>query len=618
MKTQQPTRVLVIALASLGLMAGMLTPAQAARGTVIVHETNPHSGFNNAVQGFNLATNATQRYLRFSDFNYYGQTRNLIQNTTLGTYKVTSNKSSDFRYMMTVKPGRLWSDGTPITAEDLLLTHVICSREYAKAAGLGDFDKDKLPGMTFNAACLLSSAYTLFNSGEPILSSDKMSITFRFKQKFPDWDLALPSLSPIHAYVHIANGKTSLQSVSANEAARDEFVQAFTDKNTKLLKAIGDIWSKSYNSATINASTTNPLLWVGNGGFSIVSATSGIGGSITFKANPRYNSGPAVTGSIDNVVIKYVTDGTPAIQALENGEISIYNGQPTGDGIAALKKIKGVSVISGRGATYEHINPRVGTTAGQAPYTGVFAGMSNKAIDLRRGFLQCVPRQEIIQKLVHVMNPDIELLNTATVMPSDSRYQAIIAANGSKFFTGTQTFLNKRGTELVQKHVPDALTKPIKITMLVPGANQRRADQAQLIKANVRKCGFDVTLDTQVSWSPILIDSKYDVVFFGWQSTSTAQSGHRAIFHPSGSNNRTGADGGAALNASLDRIFGNILSDKVLQTEFIKIDRKTYEYGFSLPIFQHPSFAAWDSELKNVKPRDLGPTTVWNYWEWTY
>lgn len=618
MKTQQPTRVLVIALASLGLMAGMLTPAQAARGTVIVHETNPHSGFNNAVQGFNLATNATQRYLRFSDFNYYGQTRNLIQNTTLGTYKVTSNKSSDFRYMMTVKPGRLWSDGTPITAEDLLLSHVICSREYAKAAGLGDFDKDKLPGMTFNAACLLSSAYTLFNSGEPILSSDKMSITFRFKQKFPDWDLQLPSLSPIHAYVHIANGKTSLQSVSANEAARDEFVQAFTDKNTKLLKAIGDIWSKSYNSATINASTTNPLLWVGNGGFSIVSATSGIGGSITFKANPRYNSGPAVTGSIDNVVIKYVTDGTPAIQALENGEISIYNGQPTGDGIAALKKIKGVSVISGRGATYEHINPRVGTTAGQAPYTGVFAGMSNKAIDLRRGFLQCVPRQEIIQKLVHVMNPDIELLNTATVMPSDSRYQAIIAANGSKFFTGTQTFLNKRGTELVQKHVPDALTKPIKITMLVPGANQRRADQAQLIKANVRKCGFDVTLDTQVSWSPILIDSKYDVVFFGWQSTSTAQSGHRAIFHPSGSNNRTGADGGAALNASLDRIFGNILSDKVLQTEFIKIDRKTFEYGFSLPIFQHPSFAAWDSELKNVKPRDLGPTTVWNYWEWTY
>ncbi len=618
MKTKHTVRVAITALASLGLVAGILAPAQAARGTVIVHDTNPHSGFNNAVQGFNLATNATIRYLRFSDFNYYGQNRNLIQNTTLGTYRITSNKSTDFRYTMTVKPGRLWSDGTPITAEDLLLNHVICSREYAKAAGLGDYDKDKLPGMSFNAACLLSSSYTLFNAGEPILSSDKMSITFRFKQRFPDWDLGLPSLSPVHAYVHIANGKTSLQSVAANEAARDEFVKAYTAKDTKLLKAIGDIWSKSYNITTINPATTNPLLWVGNGGFNVVSATPGIGGSVTFKANPRYNSGPAVTGSIDNVVIKYVTDGTPAIQALENGEITMYNGQPTGDGIAALKKLKGVTVLAGRGATYEHINPRVGTIAGQAPYTGVFAGMSTRAIDLRRGFLLCVPRQEIIEKLVHVMNPDIELLNTATVMPNDPRYKAITAANGSKFFTGSQTSLNNRATALVRKHVPDALTKPIKVNMLVPGANQRRADQAQLIKANLRKCGFDVALDTQVSWSPILIDSKYDVVFFGWQSTSTAQSGHRAIFHPSGSNNRTAADGGASMNASLDRIFGSVLSDKVLQTEFIKIDRKIFEYGFSLPIYQHPSFAAWDSDLKNVKPRDLGPTLVWNYWEWTY
>jgi peptide/nickel transport system substrate-binding protein len=618
MNTKRTIRVALAALASLGLVAGMLTPAQAARGTVIVHETNPHSGFNNAVQGYNLATNATQRYLRFSDFNYYGQTRNLIQNTTLGTYKITSNKSTDFRYTMTVNPGRLWSDGTPITAEDLLLTHVICSREYAKAAGLGDFDKDKLPGMAFNAACLLSSQYTLFNAGEPILSSDKMSLTLRFKQKFPDWELGLPSLAPVHAYIHIVNGKTSLQSVAANEAARDEFVKAYASKDTKVLKAIGEVWSKSYNSAVINATTTNPLLWVGNGGFNIVSATGGIGGSITFKANPRYNSGPAVTGSIDNVVIKYVTDGTPAIQALENGEITMYNGQPTGDGIAALKKLKGVSVLSGRGATYEHINPRVGTIAGQAPYTGIFAGMSQKAIDLRRAFLLCVPRQEILEKLVHVMNPDIELLNTASVMPLDSRYAAITAANGSKFFTGSQTSLNSRSTALVRKYAPDAVSKPLKVNLLVPGANQRRADQAQLIKANLRKCGFDVTLDTQVNWSPILIDSKYDVVFFGWQSTSTAQSPLRAVFHPSGSNNRTAANGGAALNATLDRIFGSILSDKVLQTEFIKIDRKVYEYGFSLPIFQHPSFAAWDSALKNVKPRDLGPTLVWNYWEWTY
>jgi len=618
MKKKSLRRAVVIAAAGSALVAGLLAPAQAARGTVIVHDVNPHSGFNNAVQGYNLATNATSRYLRFSDFNYYGANRNLIQNTTLGTYQVVSNKKDDFRYTMTVKPGRLWSDGTPITGEDLLMTHVICSREYAKAAGLGDYVKDGITAMSFNAACLLGSSYTLFNAGEPTLSADKMSVTFRFKQRFPDWDLGLPSLSPVHAFIHIADGKTSLQTVAANEAARDAFVKAYQDKDTATLKKIGDIWSKSYNITTINPATTNPLLWVGNGGFNIVSATPGIGGSITFKANPRYNSGPAVTGAIENIVIKYVTDGAPAIQALENGEIDIYNGQPTGDGIAALKKLKNVTTVSGRGATYEHINPRVNTTPGQTAYTGPFAGMSQRAIDLRRAFLLCVPRQEILEKLIWVMNPAIELLNTPSVMPTDPRYGAITAANGSKYFTGTQASLNSRGTALVRKYVPDALTNPIKLTMLVPGNNPRRADQSQLIKANVRKCGFDVTLDTQVNWSPVLVSSKYDVVFFGWQSTSTSQVVNRAVFHPSGSNNRTGADGGPTLNASLDRIFSTPLSNSVLQTEFIKIDREIFKYGFSLPIFQHPSFAAWDSSLKNVKPRDLGPTLVWNYWEWSY
>lgn len=609
-------RYAVIALASAGLAAATLSPATAARGTVVVHDTNPHSGFNNAVQGYNLASNAVQRYLRFSDFNYYGQTRNLIQNTTFGTYRVVSNKSNDFRVQLTIKPGRLWSDGTPITAEDLLLTHVICSREYAKAAGLGDFAATGLPGMSFNAACLLSSPYMTFNAGEPILSDDKMSLTLRFKQRFPDWDLSLPSVSPVHAYMHIVDGKTSLQSVAANEAARADFVKAYNNKTTSVLKAIGDIWSKSYNNANVSASTTNPLLWVSNGGFLLVSAVAGQ--SITFKANPRYNSGPAVTGQIDNIIMRYVTDGSPAIQALENGELDIYAGQPTADAVAALKKIKGVTTEAARGATYEHINPRVGTIPGQATYTGPFAGMSQRAIDLRRGFLLCVPRQEILEKLIYPMNPNMEILRSTAVMPTDSRYGAITAANGSNYYVGTQQSLNSRGTALVRKHVPDALTNPIKLTMLVPGNNPRRAAQSELIKANVRKCGFEVTLDTQVNWSPVLVQSKYDVVFFGWQSTSTAQAALYAVFSPGGSNNRTGADGGPALNTPLNRIFGTAMAPTVLQTEFIKIEREINKNGFSLPIYQHPSFSAWDSTIKNVKPRDLGPTIVWNYWEWGY
>ena len=118
-------RTVLVGSLSILLAASILTPAKAAKnGTVIIHETNPLSGFNNAVVGYNLVTNGTIGALTGMGFGYYDNNRNWIQNTTFGTYKVVSNKATDFRVQYTVKPGRVWSDGTPITGIDLLLSHV--------------------------------------------------------------------------------------------------------------------------------------------------------------------------------------------------------------------------------------------------------------------------------------------------------------------------------------------------------------------------------------------------------------------------------------------------------------------------------------------------------------
>ena len=617
MKLSRGVKFALATTASLGLAVSLLAPAQAAKnGTVYTYETNPLSGFNSNVVGYNLVTNSVAGYLRSSGFGYYDNKRNWIQNTTFGTYKVVSNKSNDFRVQYTVKPGRLWSDGTPINGIDLLLTHVSTSREYAKAAGLGDWAAKDV--MAFNNANLSSSTYALFNAGDPIVSPDQMSVTVRYKQKFPDWWLGGLSPNPVHAYVHIAEGKTSLQSVAANEAARDRFYEAYKNKTTSLLKEIGKIWSTAYNTPDVNASTTNPLLWVGNGGFTVVSAVKGA--STTFKANPRYNSGPAVSGDIENIVMKYIADGNPAIQALENGELSIYSGQQTVDGFAALKKIKGINVSSGPGGTYEHVDLRTGPYySGGTPYNGLFAGNGTKATDLRKAFLLCVPRAEIVEKLIAPIDPEIPVLRSVTVPTHiDSMYADLIKVNGSAYYVGSQDSLNKRGLALVKKHYPDALRNPLEVNFLVPGNNPRRAAQSLLIKANAAKCGFDVKNDVVVNWSPELRNSKYDATFFGWAATSTAQGTIRANWRSDGSNNYSGALGGAALDSYLDDVFSRPMNDKVKSGAFQKIERVIFDKAYTLPLFQHPAVLAYDSDLKGVKLNALNPTTVWNYWEWKY
>ena len=612
-------RVVIIGSLSILLAASTVTPpASAAKnGTVILHEPNPLTGFNSAVTGFNLVTNSTIGYLTSSGFGYYDSSRTWVPNTTFGSYKVTSNKATDFRVQYTVAPGRVWSDGTPITGIDLLSTHVIYSRDYAKAAGLGDWDaKDK---MAFNAAGLSSSTYSSYQIGDPIVSADKMSVTFKYKQKFPDWWLSVIGARPVHAWTLAAEGKTELQSVSANEAARDRWYAAFKAKDTDLLTKIGTIWSTGYNSPDVNAATTNPLLWVGNGGFSVVSAIKGQ--SVTLKANPLYNSGPKVSGDIKNIIQKFVADGNPVVQALGNGEVSLYSGQQTADGVAALKKLAGVTTIGGLGGAYEHVDLRSGaySGAGGSPYTGLFAGNGQKATDLRRAFLLCVPRQEIVEKLITPINSEIPVLRSVTV-PSheDARYSKVIAANGSAYYVGSQASLNKRSLSLVKKYQKNPVKNPLKVNFLVPGNNARRAAQALLLKANLAKCGFDVNLDTQVSWSPKLRDSKYDATFFAWAATSTAQGSIRANWRSDGSNNYSGAPSVPALDAVLDDVFGRPMSQTVLIQSFIKIEREIFGKGYTIPIFQFPSVTAYDNDLKGVKASSLSPTKEWNYWDWKY
>ena len=604
-------RIAVAALAAAGLVAGVTSPAQAARSTVVVHDTNPLTGFNSSVSGYNLTANTAVGYMTGMGFNYYDDKKNYVKNSVFGTYKIVKNSATDFRVQYTVNPGRVWSDGVSITGVDLLMTHLVCSNKYAIAAGLGD-PEGKTPS-AFNASCY-SGTYNDYVVGEPVLSDDKMSVTVRYKGRLADWELYGPGPSSVHALVQLADGKKDLGTVAEGEAAKAKFLTAFNTKDTTLLKAMGAIWSKDFNITAVDA-TTNPLLFVSNGGFIVKSAISKQ--SVTLTANPKYNSGPAMSGSVDTVVFKYISDGNAASQALANGEIDLYSGQATADAVAALKQIKGITVVGGVAATYEHWDLRVAAAQGQPEYTGVFKSKDGqKALDLRRAFLMGVPREEILAKLIRPINPDAVVLRSVFVQPGQDIYDQVIRSNGSSFFVGDQETLNKRAISLVKKWYPDAQKNPIKLKVLVPGNNARRAAEFALAQANLRKIGFDLVGDVQASWSPRIQNTEYDVVFFAWAANSTAQAGTNANWKSTGSNNRTGVN-----IPQLDSILDSVtvpLSRNVLAQKYISAERILNDQGLTVPVFQFPAVTAYNKDLKNVKPAPLSPNLVWNYWEWAY
>ena len=619
MKATRIVRAIAVAAAGALGVAGLVAPAEAAtRSLVVVHESNALTSFNSGTPDTNLVTNSDVGYLTGSGFIYYNDKKKLIRNTRFGSFDEVTKSGCAQAVKYTVASNRVWSDGTPIDAVDLLLSHVLSSSQYSKDAGLGDpAAVDKVPAFYSGG---YGGPYDNHVKGVPTLSDNDMSLTVCYDAFQPDWAIMGPGPAPVHTYVQLANNKTGAQSLAQNKIDKAAFKAAFNTKDTALLKKIGKVWSEDFNIKTVNKNT-NPLLFVGNGGYIVTSAVADA--SVTLTVNKKYNSGPALAGDIKTVIFKFIGDSTAAAQALANKEIDIYSGQPTADAVAALKALNGVKVKGGVSACYEHLDLRIGSDAGAAAgpgYKGPWAGMTRKAKDLRKAFLLAYPREGIVNTLVKPVNDGAAVVNSAFLLPGQDGYEEVSAYTASVYDSGTQATRTADALKLVQKYFPSAKagSKSIKIAMLWgQPSNTRRANEYQLAANELAKAGFQLTNFGGTSgWSGFLGDNKYDAHFYAWCPSAVSQTGTNAQFQSDGSNNHIGYN-----SSDMDKLTKKLetkLTDAQVTSTIKAAEKLLADDAVTLSIFQHPAVTAYNANLQNVKPGPLTPNTVWNYWEWKY
>ena len=169
---------------------------------------------------------------------------------------------------------------------------------------------------------------------------------------------------------------------------------------------------------------------------------------------------------------------------------------------------------------------------------------------------------------------------------------------------------------MVKKFFPDVLKNPLKVRVLVPGNNPRRAAEFALAKANLAKVGFDLVGDVRTDWPSKLSSSDYDASFFAWVASAVIQRQSAAIFDTNGGNNLVGYS-----NPAVDAIIATLdapLKEAAIAAKYIAIERLTNADAVTIGVFIHPGVIAVNKDLKNIKPGPLSPQIVWNYWEWTY
>lgn len=620
MKASRVLRVLAVTAASALAISGLAgvagAPANAAtKSTLVIQIPNAVTSLNSSTSDGNTTYNSYVSYLTNSGFLYYDSDPKLVKNTTLGTMAVVVNKPKDFQIKYTVKPGRLWSDGTPIDGTDLLLSHILSDDKYSKAAGLGD---PSAAAPAFDSVNY-GGTYGEHVVGLPVLSADKMSVTVKFDKPLADWELLAPGVNPVHALELMVDGKKKLGTAAENKAAKAKFVADFTKKTTSRLKKMGEIWSKSYNLNNIDSST-NPLLLVSNGGYIVKSAVADQ--SITLVQNPKYNSGPALskTNPVKTVVLKTITSDTAAVTALRNGDIDIYfNTNPTAAGKALLDQVPNVNVISKSAASYSHFDLRVGAAnGGTDPYTGPFFGNSAKAKDIRHAFLLALPRQQMAAK--GVQPADFGVMDTQFAFKGSTEYNTLVKSNGNaEYSAGTQAERTAKALALVQKYYPTASESKavIPVKILFANSSALRVTLAKLVQAEAKKAGFDVDATGVLAWSDNLTNVAYDATMYGFSLNSLSQANSTAIYKSDGGNNNWGWS-----NSTIDKLAseleGGPLTAKEVTAKRLAIDKIVHDNYWGLPLYQGITVTAAVKSLKNLKAAPLSPNFFWNYWEWRF
>jgi len=647
-----------VSLIGLGVQAG-ISPASATSTSVTIADTqgfyslNPTQGDSNAVINSNVA------YLTGNGFWYYDSTPTLKANTAFGSYKITLNTPTDFRVTFNVKAGQTWSDGTPIDAVDLLLSHVVSSGQYSSDAGLGDPNSDA-GGLFYSGG--YGGAYDNHVVGLPVLSNNNMTMEIKFDEYQPDWFVQTPGPSPVHALEALADGKSALQTASANLAYKAAFLSDFklaVEGNAAArsdMKKMADVWSHDYQFEEHGyAVNSKPLLTVSNGAYKLKSFDYD-NGTVVLELNDKYKSGPALpkTGKVTQVVYQYVADGTPAVQALANGDVDLYNGMSGAAGLVQLQTLKNQGKItldsSGVQSTYEHIDLRVGAGRGQdTDYNGPFSASKGiKGKELRLAFLLAFPRYATMKNQLRAFKQDAGLLNSNMTLPGGKYYSKVLAdklGNGltsdQKIKIGKTTYTyNFNVTSDDQQNANDAIALklvekyygakstwssnpkydangglPVAIKLL-RSSRQMRVENNAVITANEGAVGFKVSNFTTSGWSSKLDYNEYDAAEFAWAAGAITQDGATAQYLSYGTANHSGWENGSVDNLMED--LQTKLTDAQIAAKMAAADKLITSNAWSLPIYQWPSVTGSVAGLSGIKTNALTPSVEWNYWEWHF
>ncbi|WP_349829403.1 ABC transporter family substrate-binding protein [Brevibacterium litoralis] len=563
--------------------------------TLYVGWNEPFRSMNTQTSNGNAVANSNITYMMNENFGYYDDNLE-VQQGALGEVELVSEDPLQVKY--TFADTATWSDGTPVDAADLVFQWASISQNFntveSNTDDSGELQENDESTVYFDSSGLGASLIKDF----PEISEDRSEVTFTYSEPFADWRTALGFGAdgvgvPAHIVAKKALGEED------GEAAKQAVLDAIENEDTEALSQLSNVYNTGFDFTSF---PDDPDVLVHNGPYAMTSFNEGQ--DLTLQLDENY-TGPTQP-SIETVTFRYNEDPMAMVQAVENGEVDITQPQATADVRTAAEAIEGVTVSTGDGATYEHVDLTFDNNGPFDPES--YGGDEEAANKVRQAFLMTIPRDQIVETIIQSINPDAGLRDSLYATTTAPNYDAIVEGVG-----GYQEFDVEGAKELLDEVKADHEIKPVRF--LYGASNERRAQTSALISENATEAGFEFVDSGDDNWGSILGNGTYDATLFGWQSTTTGVTNADANFR-SGAQNNFGGYSNEEVDGLLDELM--LETDPDAQTELVtEIETILKADGFGTPIYQHPEVLISNDRLEGESSITVSPTMFWNYWEWT-
>ena len=464
-----------------------------------------------------------------------------------------------------INPDAVWSDGTPISAADFEFTW--------RSSRSGD------PADGGCAANLSTTGYEQIASVEG--SDDDKTVTVTYETPFSDW-----------------------QSLFSGDFGGGLLPAHLMDNDDPV--ALCETLTAGWPIAEGLPSDISGGPWqLKKSGIDVGQQT------VVLTPNPEYYGDAP---GLEQLIIQNIgNDPTTAVQGLQSGELGVIYPQPQLDLVDQIEGLEpNVSSDITFGLSFEHLD-----------FNTTDPILSSLAV--RQAFTMALDRQEIVDQTVGQFSSDAEVLENRIYFNNQPQYQdtapeeykeqnveqARALLEGDGWVRGSDGIYAKNGQRLAIR-IDTTANNPLRqttIEVMIP----------QLAEAGI-EATFNANPDIfESAESPTSLEAGgFQAALFAWVGSPFRGATQSIYSAPQGDNiqqnySRQGTP-------EIDALFAQFVSepDPDAQAELgNQIDALLWEQVATVPLYQKPTFIAWQSTIQNVEDNSTQAGPLWNSDTWT-